>query len=164
MLRTFLNTTGGTGFESFVYNNPGQASIALQDLVNSESLAVAKKYGLGTHGNDKKRDNLAVVRETDMPAVLTEICFIDSKDALLLKKDAFLRDMAGSYARGIAKFIGLPVKQKVNKVPNVYHTVVKGDTVSEIATEYKTTIDQIKKLNKLDDKCTIRIGHKLRVK
>lgn len=111
-LSCHVNAGGGTGFESFVYTVPGKAATALQNMVNVEALATAKKYGLGAHGNDKKRGNLAVVRETKMPAILTEICFIDSKDANLLKKDAFLRDMAGAYARGIAKFVGLPAKKQ----------------------------------------------------
>jgi N-acetylmuramoyl-L-alanine amidase len=80
-----VNAGGGTGFESFVYDKPSKASIALQNGLNTEAVAVAKKYGLGAHGIDKKRKNLAVVRETKMPAILTEICFIDSKDASLLK-------------------------------------------------------------------------------
>lgn len=123
-----VNAGGGTGFESFVYSKPSQASIALQNIVNAEAIAVAKKYGLGTHGNDKKRDNLAVVRETHMPAILTEICFIDSKDANLLKKDEFLRDMAAAYARGIAKFLGLKGKVEttstVNKSEKIYKVQV----------------------------------------
>lgn len=110
-----VNAGGGTGFESFVYNEPGAASIAMQNMLNTEALIIAKKYGLGAHGIGNKRGDLAVVRETKMPAILTEICFIDSKDAALLKKNAFLRDMAGAYARGIAKFIGLPDKIKVEK-------------------------------------------------
>jgi N-acetylmuramoyl-L-alanine amidase len=105
----------GTGYESFVYKKPSPASIALQNVINSEAMSVAKKYGLGAHGEDKKRENLAVVRETKMPAILTEICFIDSKDAVQLKKDDFLRDMAAAYARGIAKHLGLPAKPKVEK-------------------------------------------------
>ncbi|WP_153123297.1 N-acetylmuramoyl-L-alanine amidase [Peribacillus tepidiphilus] len=107
-----VNAGGGSGFESFVYNKPSATSVTLQNLLNTEALATAKKYGLGAHGVANKRGNLAVVRETNMPAILTEICFIDSKDATLLKKDAFLRDMAAAYARGIAKFLGLPAKQK----------------------------------------------------
>lgn len=110
-----VNAGGGTGFESFVYDKPSKASIALQNVLNSEAMRVAKKYGLGAHGEDKKRKNLAVVRETKMPAILTEICFIDSKDASLLKKDAFLKDMAAAYARGIAKHLGLKSKPKVEK-------------------------------------------------
>lgn len=45
-----------------------------------------------------------------------------------------------------------------------YHTVSKGDTVSEIAVQNGISIAQIKKLNKLDDKCVIRVGQELRVK
>lgn len=115
-LSCHVNAGGGTGFESFVYSSPSKASMSLQNIVNAESLAVAKKYGLGAHGNDKKRGNLAVCRQTKMPAILTEICFIDSKDANLLKKDAFLRDMSESYAKGIAKFLGL--KEKPKPKPN----------------------------------------------
>jgi len=110
-----VNAAGGTGFESFVYDKPSKASIALQNVLNTEAMATAKKYGLGAHGEDKKRKNLAVVRETNCPAILTEICFIDSKDAALLKKDDFLKDMAAAYSRGIAKHLGLPAKPKVEK-------------------------------------------------
>lgn len=46
----------------------------------------------------------------------------------------------------------------------VYYTVKSGDTVSEIAQKYKTTIQAIKQLNKLDSKYTIYAGQKLRVK
>ncbi len=84
-----------------------------------EALVVAETYGLGAHGNDKKRGNLAVVRETTMPAILTEIAFIDSKDASLLKRDDFLRDMAAAYARGIAKFLGLHAKEASNQSATV---------------------------------------------
>lgn len=45
-----------------------------------------------------------------------------------------------------------------------YYVVKSGDTVSEIATKYKTTIAKIKTLNKLDKDYTIHIGQKLRVK
>ncbi|MBT2718317.1 N-acetylmuramoyl-L-alanine amidase [Bacillus sp. ISL-57] len=110
-----VNAGKGTGYESFIYNKPNAATIALQNVLNAEALTVAKKYGLGSHGEHKKRGNLAVVRETKMPAILTETCFIDSKDAALLKKDAFLKDMAEAYAKGIAKHLGLPEKPKSEK-------------------------------------------------
>lgn len=48
--------------------------------------------------------------------------------------------------------------------PAVYHIVKSGDTVSALAVKYKTTIANIKALNKLDSKYTIRLGQKLRVK
>lgn len=45
-----------------------------------------------------------------------------------------------------------------------YHTVVSGDTVSELAADNKTTVAQIKTWNKLADKDEIFVGEKLRVK
>ncbi|MGE6379532.1 N-acetylmuramoyl-L-alanine amidase [Peribacillus muralis] len=112
-----VNAGKGTGYESFIYNKPNAATIALQNTINAEAITVAKKYGLGPHGEHKKRGNLAVVRETKMPAILTEICFIDSNDATLLKKDEFLKEMAAAYARGIATHLALPAKQKPEKIP-----------------------------------------------
>lgn len=112
-----INAGGGTGFESFIYSNPSETSIALQNVVNQEALAMAKKYGLDAHGNiANKRGNLAVVRETSMPAILMETAYIDSKDVALLKNDQFLRDMSEAYARGLAKFLGLKQKTQVQSV------------------------------------------------
>jgi LysM repeat protein len=45
-----------------------------------------------------------------------------------------------------------------------YYTVVKGDTVSHLSAKYGSSIAQIKAWNKLDAKCTIYPGQKLRVK
>ncbi|MBB2482342.1 DUF1906 domain-containing protein [Bacillus sp. APMAM] len=46
----------------------------------------------------------------------------------------------------------------------VYHTVVKGDTVSELAIKYGSTQTDIKKWNNLNNDYLIKIGQKLRVK
>ncbi len=108
-----VNAGGGTGYESYIYTKPSAGSIKLQSLVNTEALETAKKYGLGPHGDDKKQGNLAVVRQTNMPAVLTEIAYIDSKDADLLKNNSFIKDMAAAYARGVAKFLNLSAKKIV---------------------------------------------------
>ncbi|MBA9024752.1 N-acetylmuramoyl-L-alanine amidase family protein [Peribacillus huizhouensis] len=105
-----VNAGGGTGYESYIYTKPSAGSVKLQSLVNSEALAAAKKYGLGPHNDDSKRDNLAVVRQTNMPAILTEIAYIDAKDAELLKNINFIKDMAAAYARGVANYLSLPVK------------------------------------------------------
>lgn len=46
----------------------------------------------------------------------------------------------------------------------VYHTVKSGDTVSELALKYDSSISQIKIWNNLKDVNKIYVGHKLRVK
>jgi N-acetylmuramoyl-L-alanine amidase len=107
-----VNAGGGTGYESFVYTKPSSAAVALQNVINAEAVATAKRYGLGTHGNQpSKRDNLSVLRRTAAPAVLTEICYLDSNDYKLLQNEQFVKDMSIAYAVGIAKFLGLKVKQ-----------------------------------------------------
>ncbi|MDP2174957.1 MAG: LysM peptidoglycan-binding domain-containing protein [Bacteroidota bacterium] len=55
---------------------------------------------------------------------------------------------------------------KTNQLPNkedkIYHTVVKGNTLSAIARQYNTTIEQIKSLNQLSNE-NIQLGQKLLV-
>lgn len=52
---------------------------------------------------------------------------------------------------------------KSKTTPTTYHTVSSGDTLGKLATKYKTTIPNLKKLNKLTTD-TIKIGQKLRIK
>lgn len=114
-----VNAGGGTGYESFIYSGVvSQKTKDLQKEINEKAVVAAKKHGLGTHGNNPyKKDNLAVCRLTQMPSCLTEICYIDSKDSALLKKDSFLQDMAEAYAEGIASFHGLKRKSAPAEKP-----------------------------------------------
>lgn len=97
-----INSGGGTGFESFIYNGAIQSSTkSLQNAIHSN---VVKKLNVRDRG--KKRANFAVVRETRMPAVLTENLFIDGDNALL-KKSSTLDKIAQGHADGIAEFLGL---------------------------------------------------------
>mgnify|MGYP001348825259 CR=1 FL=1 len=105
-----INAGGGTGFETYVYNGGvSSRTIALQNMLHSEILAAMRQFGNITD-RGKKRANYAVLRETKMPAVLTENLFIDSNDAKLLKNEAFLKAVGEAHARGVAKFLGLPKK------------------------------------------------------
>lgn len=102
-----INAGGGTGFESFVYPGVGSRTLTLQDKVhwhvvtNMRSIASVTDRG-------QKQANFHVLRETSMPAVLTENLFIDrSYDAGLLKRSDFRQATARGHARGIASFFGL---------------------------------------------------------
>jgi N-acetylmuramoyl-L-alanine amidase len=107
-----INAGKGTGFESYVYNGGvSSQTVALQNVLHNEILAAMRQFGNITD-RGKKRANYAVLRETKMPAVLTENLFIDSDDAKLLKNEAFLKAVGEAHARGIAKFLGLPQKAK----------------------------------------------------
>ena len=54
--------------------------------------------------------------------------------------------------------------KQIEKNKPVYYTVVYGDTLSEIATKYKTTTDKLVELNKLKNANLIYVGQILRVR
>lgn len=67
------------------------------------------------------------------------------------------KGVAGSWINPSENVISTAVAKK-------YHTVKRYDTVSKLATQYGSTIKQIKDWNKLDSKYLIKVGQKLRVK
>ncbi|HEK9099619.1 N-acetylmuramoyl-L-alanine amidase [Bacillus pfraonensis] len=103
-----INSGGGTGFESYIYNGLSNTSSAAakQQKMHAAVNPVLTKYGLRDRG--AKKANYAVLRETAMDALLTEAAFIDTTfDANLLKNPQFIEDLCQAYARGIAAILGL---------------------------------------------------------
>ncbi len=111
-----VNSAAGvaSGFESFIYSDNRQTA-AYQNMIHRKIAAVFATEGTSDRG--QKKANLAVLRETNMPACLAEYGFINSiKDALLLKKDCFLDKLAKATADGIAEAVGLPPVQEKEEV------------------------------------------------
>lgn len=100
-------TPTGTGFESFIYSEASSKSVAYQNVIHPEIMkAIGKVKDRG-----KKRANFAVIRRTNMPAVLTESLFIDNpNDNKLLKQDSFLDQVAEGHVNGFVKAFGLKKK------------------------------------------------------
>ena len=98
------------GFESYRYPGSSKA-LELQRNVHTEIMNILKKYKIVDRGMKEK--NLAVVRKTVMPALLTEILFISNpEEAKLLRSEGFLDQVAQAHAIGIAKTARLI--QKIN--------------------------------------------------
>ena len=99
-----------TGFESFIYTNVGETTKIAQRIIHDEIVKVA---GLKDRG--KKQGNLHMVRESRMPALLTENGFIDNPtDAKLMKDLRWIAKVARAHAEGIAKAFNLPKKTSVS--------------------------------------------------
>ncbi|MFP7202821.1 N-acetylmuramoyl-L-alanine amidase [Lysinibacillus halotolerans] len=109
-----VNAGGGEGFETFIYDGPVQKETkALQNAVHDEVLKAIKQFYPGVKDRGKKRANLSVLRETEMPAVLIENLFIDDKEEnALLKDEAFLKAIGVASATGLAKQAKLKKKVK----------------------------------------------------
>src|SRR5699024_5787420 len=76
----------------------------IQRSINTEMIKAT-----GWRNRGRKRANFAVLRQTKMPAILTENGFIDTKtDADKLKSNSFLNKIADGHAKGIAKHFACP--------------------------------------------------------
>ncbi|PEZ76436.1 MULTISPECIES: N-acetylmuramoyl-L-alanine amidase [Bacillaceae] len=154
-LSIHINAGGGTGYEDYIYTSTNQISKTYQDHIHSE---VMKLINIQDRG--QKTGDLHVLRETDMPALLSENGFIDNvNDAGKLKTASFIESLARGHVNGLVKCFNLTKKSTA-----VYHTVVSGDTVYSLSTAYGSTVQQIKDWNGLDSQYTITVNQKLRVK
>lgn len=120
------NAGGGKGgFESFRYTSASQGSIKLQDELHKAIMA-----RIGGIDRGKKAQNLHMVRESKMPAVLTENLFVDViNDADRLKQPAVIDAIIDGHVEGIAKYLGL-VKIADEK-PNAVRVIVNGQRVAD---------------------------------
>jgi N-acetylmuramoyl-L-alanine amidase len=107
-----INAGKGKGVESFIYSGSYDSKSKTQALRNVLHDTIISETGFVDRG--RKEANLAVLRLTRMPAVLTENGFIDNpSDAAFLKSDSNLRKIALAHAHGFAKAFGWNPKKKV---------------------------------------------------
>lgn len=103
-----INAGGGSGFETFIFNGSvSAATISNQHIMHDE---IMKEIS----GNDrgKKRANFAVLRTSNMPALLTEAAFIDNAvDAAKLKNPRFIESVVLGHGQGIVKVFNLKPKR-----------------------------------------------------
>lgn len=105
-----LNAGGGRGAETWC-SIAGGKSKALAECIQAELVGLGYvDRGVKTRKGDDGRDYLAVIRQTNMPAVLAEVGFIDSTEDMA-RFDA--AKAAQAIARGICKNTGVAYKQAV---------------------------------------------------
>lgn len=110
-----INAGGGEGYEDFVFTSiPAKSKTAdIQRQIHNE---VTKTVSFKDRGC--KTANFHMLRETSMPAVLTENGFIDNaSDAKKLKDESFIIKIAKGHVDGIVKAFGLKLKDN-KKVEN----------------------------------------------
>jgi len=165
-----VNAGGGTGYEDYVYRSASNASKTFQSIVHGQVQPTLLSYNHPNRG--RKSANYAVLRLTNMPAVLTEIAFIDNRtDAALLQNEAFLKSIGESYAKGIAVYLNLPRRAVPSPNPTPTpnpspsepgtktYTIKQGDTLYSIAQKYNITVQALQEANTgLSDPLTLQVG------
>lgn len=105
-LSVHINSGGGTGYEDYVYPGVGAPTTIYQKNIHEQIIKLVDFFDRGM-----KQANFHVLRETNMPAVLTENGFIDNaNDAAKLKSSSFIENIARGHVNGIALSFGLPKK------------------------------------------------------
>lgn len=98
-----INSGGGTGFETFVYSGSGRPVTTYQNYIHDEVVKVIRLRDRG-----KKKANFHVLRESRMPAILTENGFIDHpSDSAKMKDSNWIRDVARAHVAGLEKAFNL---------------------------------------------------------
>lgn len=118
LISIHVNAGGGTGFESFIYNGTVRSNTSkYRDIIHDEIMKVLK----GVRDRGKKKANFHMLRESKMPALLTENMFIDNKnDSDLLKKESFINQIAQGHVNGIVKLFNLKKKKTSSKNGKLY--------------------------------------------
>lgn len=110
-----INAGGGTGFESYVHTTENPQTTELRRVVHNSVMDFLSTKGIRDRG--LKSANFAVLRETNMPAVLLENLFIDNpSDAVYLKDAEFKTELAHAAAAGIAKALNLQKNEQGSSV------------------------------------------------
>ncbi|MBW8350278.1 N-acetylmuramoyl-L-alanine amidase [Bacillus sp. IITD106] len=97
-----------SGYEDYRHSKKTDG-VLLQNIMHKHIAPIYSSNGIKDRG--EKKADFAVLRETNMPAILTENGFIDnSGDMALIKQEWFRNLIAKAHADGIAEFLGLKRK------------------------------------------------------
>ncbi|WP_413304617.1 N-acetylmuramoyl-L-alanine amidase [Bacillus sp. 1P10SD] len=119
-----INAFNGTaqGYEDYIYSNLSDSSTTARyrEIIHAEVMKLNQLIDRG-----KKKANFHVLRESAMPAILSENGFIDhAHDAALMKQSSWRQNVAQGHANGIAKAFNLKPKS-VSPVPVPSETIYK---------------------------------------
>ncbi|TDL31001.1 N-acetylmuramoyl-L-alanine amidase [Jeotgalibacillus sp. S-D1] len=111
-----------SGTETFVMTPASENPESLR-LANAIHPKLVQAMGLKNRG--VKAENFHVLRETNMPAILTEGGFMDSSvDIVKMRDDAVLKQAGEAIAKGIAEYFGLRLMQQEQQEDMVEKAIV----------------------------------------
>ena len=101
-------------------------------------------------------------------SILCEIAFMTNEREAqeLMANEKFWEECAAEITTAILRYLdlGTPEKPNTGEILYQYHTVVAGDTLSELAKKYDTTVLRLARLNELENPNVIRVGQKLLIR
>lgn len=118
--------------------------------------------------NKVQQASLQVLNSPDIPSILVETGYLTNPaEADRLNSPGFQRTMAMAIAQGIKSYFydsppegSLVAWQKANGITPGSYTVKRGDSLSEIAAQFGSSVSELRSLNNLKSN-TIQVGQRL---
>ena len=133
----------------------------------SMKLANSVKNQLSRLGKTRKRvehAGFAVLKSPDIPSILVETAFIsNASEEKKLRSATHQQKLASSVFNGLKQYLKHHAPKDAvlaNNTQTDKHTIKYGETLSEIAIQYRVSVDAIRKTNALATD-RIRVGQKL---
>jgi len=126
------------------------------------------------HKKTPPQANFAVLRAPDIPSILIETDFISNpKRAKNMRTRWFQDEFSKCITSGVVQFISgtnlqpsgikTPVLRKAKTAPD-FHRVKRGETLSGIAEKHKMSVKDLRRLNRMSARTTLKTGAKLKIK
>ena len=161
VISNHLNAGGGTGAE------------VIYALRNDSKLANSILNNIGNTGQstrrvfqrrlpfDSTKDYYYILRDTGKTEpLIVEYGFIDNDKDLTFLKDNY-KNLAEAVIKAVLEYKNIPYKEPDKTITDTY-IVVKGDTLYSIAKNLDTTVEELKKLNSINNNM-LTIGQMLKV-
>jgi len=120
------------------------------------------------HKKQVEQAGFLVLKSPDIPSLLIETGFISNpKEAKQLSSDRYQQKMAKAVFDGLFSFyieqppVGTLLAKSSKELIKTY-VIARGDTLSEIAQRYKTSVNKILRYNNLSSS-SIRVGQKISI-
>ncbi|NLN60670.1 MAG: LysM peptidoglycan-binding domain-containing protein, partial [Deltaproteobacteria bacterium] len=162
----------------------------LINMCQTNTINISKAFGMNvlwelSNVGELKFDRVQeapfrVLKMPEIPSVLIETAYISNlEEEKLLRSPAFQQKLADTIARAVVRFFlmepgGEPplLVQRPKTVgrtsaiapkPAVFHTVVKGETLSKISREYGVPLRQLLKMNGMRMEDSLYVGKRLKI-
>lgn len=137
-LSIHLNAFNGVarGYEDFVFNGLSNSSDTRQHqrVIHEEVYKSINELG-STPNRGRKSANFAVLRQTNMPAVLTENLFIDSpSDGKMIKRKDYVDKVAEGHVNGLVRIFDLKKSSSDSSDKDNSGTSSQNEFLSQIKT------------------------------
>ncbi len=150
-------------------------AFVLSDLARDANIRSSRKLAKTVLGEMQKKVKMhkhsvqsagfAVLKSIDMPSLLIETAFISNPhEARNLKSKKFQRKMASAIVGGLNKFVKQNAqKPRWGETLYVHYKVQRGDTLSQIAANYRVSTKELKRLNKIRNANELYVGKKVKI-